>query len=150
MEGFCIRCKDGKLSIKATTESGCLKRQAFIPAIAGAQGKTGLQGNGGANGSARAYGFVNSKGDPKTALSSSNVAARKVASGGVSASIIMPVVSADQDDGSGSFYLAQVKSLYANTFGCTTSEWGIHTTLLSSGSVATSNVAFSSIIPRRF
>lgn len=165
-EGICIKYSDGKLSSKSTTASSCPKKQAFIPALAGAQGEKGamgekgekgdqgVQGTAGTNGSARAYGFVSSAGNINTALSSSNVAARKVATGvycisagNISPGTVMPVVSADQDDGTGNYRIVMVKSLFGNSFGCTASEWAIYTAHLVSSSFTTSDGAFSFIIP---
>ena len=153
-EGYCIKNKDGKLSTKETSTNSCPKKQAFIPTIAGPQGPAGADGAAGANGTARAYGFVSSAGNLNTAQSSSNVAARKVATGvycisagTISPATVMPVVSADQDDGTGSYRIAMVKSLYAGVFGCTSSEWGIYTAHLTVNSFVTSDGAFSFIIP---
>jgi len=153
-EGFCIKNDNGKLSTKKTSANSCAKKQAFIPKVAGPQGPTGPAGSNGLNGSARAYGFVSSTGTLDTALSSSNVSVRKVATGvycisstNISVSTVMPVVSADQDQGTGSFRIAMIKSLYGSTFGCTSSEWAIYTAHLTLNSFVTSDGAFSFVVP---
>ncbi len=151
-EGFCIKIKNGRLVVKNTAGTSCPSGQAYIPTIAGAQGE---QGAAGANGTARAYGFVSSAGNVNTALSSSNIAARKVSTGAycisagsLSPSSVMPIVSADQDEGTGSYHIAQVKSLYAGVFGCTSSEWGIYTANIAvNGTVTAADIAFSFLIP---
>lgn len=162
-QGYCIKYKNNRLSVKATSKTSCPSGQAFIPTIAGAtgpqgetgpQGATGTQGIAGTNGSARAYGFVSSTGSLNTAKSTSTAAARKVATGiycisasGIDPSTVMPLVSADQDDGNGSFHLAQLKSQFGSVFGCTASEWAVHTSQFSAGSFTATDIAFSFLIP---
>jgi hypothetical protein len=122
----------------------------------GFKGEKGPKGEIGAPGSARAYGVINSKGEA-VPLKTRNLTSLKIGTGsycvvpavstGIDPDDVPPVVTADQDDGTGLAHIAETRQADTNDFAQCAGGWVFTTYSFEGGEWKPADIAFSVVVP---
>lgn len=161
-----LQIKNGSIALKdlspaarkALRGARGLKGATGIPGAAGAPGKVGATGAAGANGTARAFGFVSSAGavNPArskgitvtklTGVSNGAYCVTPTAATGIDVSKVLPVLTPDFSDGTGTAHIAQIVTVPLT--GCPAATgWSVFTDNFSAGAFAHTDIAFSVVVP---